>query len=158
MLSTSPQAGKNRRDWKACPDTVYFGIQRAPMRSGASRVSTLIALGASRMSDRTHGLSEQAAPASSAASQDAWQTAAVKPCLLSDLAIGCRGCVVSVGGETEIKRRLLEMGFCNGACVQAVRKAPLGDPVEYTLRGYHLSLRDEQARHVVVLPQLTIRP
>lgn len=81
-------------------------------------------------------------------------TLAVKPCCLSELAIGCRGCVVSIGGDAELRRRLLEMGFCNGACVEAVRRAPLGDPIEFRLRGYHLSLRDEQAKNVMVLPQL----
>lgn len=77
-----------------------------------------------------------------------------KPCFLSELGVGCRGCVVSVGGDPEVKRRLLEMGFCNGACVEVVRRAPLRDPIEFRLRGYFLSLRDEQARHVVVLPQI----
>ena len=77
-----------------------------------------------------------------------------KPCFLNELGIGCRGCVVSVGGDPEVKRRLLEMGFCNGACVEVVRRAPLSDPTEFRLRGYFLSLRDEQAKHVVVLPQL----
>jgi Fe2+ transport system protein FeoA len=42
------------------------------------------------------------------------------------------------------------MGFCNGARVQVIRKAPLGDPIEYGLRGYHLSLRSDQARHIRV--------
>jgi Fe2+ transport system protein FeoA len=83
-----------------------------------------------------------------------WSTLGVQPCCLSDLAVGCRGCVVHVGGDDpELRRRLLEMGFCNGACVEIVRRAPLGDPIEFRLRGYHLSLRDEQAKHVVILPQ-----
>jgi len=69
-------------------------------------------------------------------------------CPLSDLAIGCCGVVVAVAGERELRRRLLEMGFCNGAQVEVIRRAPLGDPIEFRLRGYHLSLRDEQARHV----------
>ena len=71
-------------------------------------------------------------------------------CALNKLGIGCRGCVVAVGGDPEIRRRLLEMGFCNGAHVEVVRRAPLGDPIEFRLRGYHLSLRDEQARHVMI--------
>lgn len=55
-------------------------------------------------------------------------------------------------GDTAVRRRLLEMGFCNGADVEVVRRAPLGDPIEFRLRGYCLSLRDEQAKHVKVLP------
>ena len=43
------------------------------------------------------------------------------------------------------------MGFCNGASVEVIRRAPLGDPIEFRLRGYHLSLREEQARHVLVV-------
>jgi Fe2+ transport system protein FeoA len=71
-------------------------------------------------------------------------------CTLNKLGIGCRGNVFAVGGDAELKRRLLEMGFCNGASVEVIRRAPLGDPIEFRLRGYHLSLRDEQARHVHV--------
>ena len=71
-------------------------------------------------------------------------------CNLNQLGIGCAGSVVSVGGDPDVRRRLLEMGFCNGATVEVIRRAPLGDPIEFRLRGYHLSLRDEQARHVTI--------
>jgi ferrous iron transport protein A len=74
----------------------------------------------------------------------------VRTCTLNKLGIGCQGSVVSVGGDEEIRRRLMEMGLCGGATVEAVRRAPLGDPTEFRLRGYHLSLRDEQSRHVRV--------
>jgi Fe2+ transport system protein FeoA len=80
-------------------------------------------------------------------------TGSVAACGLNKLGIGCSGCVVSVGGDPEIRRRLLEMGFCNGANVEVIRRAPLGDPIEFRLRGYSLSLREEQARHVTVTPQ-----
>ena len=73
-------------------------------------------------------------------------------CPLNKLGNGCRGSVVSVDGDPEVRRRLLEMGFCNGACVEVIRRAPLGDPIEFRLRGYHLSLRDEQARLVHIMP------
>lgn len=69
---------------------------------------------------------------------------------LNDLSAGKHGKVVSVGGDADLRRRLLEMGFCNGALVEVIRRAPLGDPIEFRLRGYHLSLRAEQARHVTV--------
>jgi len=71
-------------------------------------------------------------------------------CSLSKLGIGGRGHVVAVGGDTELRRRLLEMGFCNGAAVEVIRRAPFGDPIEFRLRGYHLSLRTEQAKFVQV--------
>ena len=73
-------------------------------------------------------------------------------CSLNRLGVGCRGSVFAVGGDPDLRRRLLEMGFCNGASVEVVRRAPLGDPIEFRLRGYHLSLRDEQARHVHIVP------
>lgn len=73
-------------------------------------------------------------------------------CGLNRLGVGCRGSVFAVGGDAELRRRLLEMGFCNGAGVEVIRRAPLGDPIEFRLRGYHLSLRDEQARHVQIVP------
>jgi ferrous iron transport protein A len=58
--------------------------------------------------------------------------------------------VVSVSGDTECRRRLLEMGFCNGALVEVVRRAPLGDPIEFRLRGYCLCLRQEQADSITI--------
>ena len=75
---------------------------------------------------------------------------AAQTCTLNKLGVGCMGNVVSVSGDCDLRRRLLEMGFCNGVAVEVVRRAPLGDPTEFRLRGYHLSLRDEQARHVCV--------
>jgi len=69
---------------------------------------------------------------------------------LADLAVGGQAQVASVQGDTELRRRLLEMGFVNGVEVTVVRRAPLGDPIEFRLRGYNLSLRRDQARHVHV--------
>jgi ferrous iron transport protein A len=74
----------------------------------------------------------------------------VSACPLSAVGVGCQAKVVAVGGDTEVRRRLLEMGFCNGASIEVIRRAPLGDPIEFRLRGYHLSLRDEQAQFVQV--------
>jgi Fe2+ transport system protein FeoA len=74
----------------------------------------------------------------------------VQSCPLHKLGIGCCGTVAAVGGEPQLRRRLLEMGFCNGVAVEVVRRAPLGDPIEFRLRGYHLSLRADQAQHVLI--------
>ena len=82
---------------------------------------------------------------------DCNHTGSTETCSLNQLGKGCKGSVVSVGGDAEIRRRLLEMGFCNGAEVEMIRKAPLGDPIEFRVRGYHLSLRGEQAKHVKVV-------
>jgi ferrous iron transport protein A len=78
------------------------------------------------------------------------QGTTVSSCTLNKLGVGCQGSVVSVGGAEDVRRRLLEMGLCTGAKVEVVRRAPMGDPTEFRLRGYHLSLRDEQSRHVRV--------
>ncbi len=70
--------------------------------------------------------------------------------MLSSLAIGCLGRVVAVGGEAGLRRRLMEMGLCTGTPVECVRRSPFGDPIEFRLRGYHLSLRATDAAHVVI--------
>ena len=83
---------------------------------------------------------------------DVGAQATVATIRLSELALQQAAQVVSVSGDRELRRRLLEMGFCNGARVELVRRAPLGDPIEFRLRGYLLSLRKEQAVHVTVKP------
>ena len=84
-------------------------------------------------------------------------TGSTSTCELNTLGIGCSGCVVSVGGDPDVRRRLLEMGFCNGAAVEVGRRAPPGDPIEFRLRGYHLSLRHEQAKFIQVSPAATAK-
>ena len=61
-----------------------------------------------------------------------------------------RARIRSIGGETKTRRRLLEMGLCPGVTVELVRRAPLGEPYEFRVRGYLLSLRREQAKLVTV--------
>ncbi|MBQ8320116.1 MAG: ferrous iron transport protein A [Clostridia bacterium] len=70
--------------------------------------------------------------------------------LLSELSIGEGGKIVSVAGEGRIRRRLFDMGVTPGAEVLLRKKAPLGDPIEVTLRGYELTLRKTEAACVVV--------
>ena len=76
--------------------------------------------------------------------------AGCRTCSLDCLVQGCCGNGVSVSGDREFRRRLLEMGFGNGVSVELLRRAPFGDPIEFRLRGYCLSLRSEQARNVMV--------
>lgn len=71
---------------------------------------------------------------------------------LSELPIGSTGIVVAVSGVLPVRRRLLEMGFCRRALVTAVRKAPLGDPIQFCVRGYQVSLRRDEAACVHVAP------
>lgn len=68
--------------------------------------------------------------------------------MLSDFAIGETGVVKAVGGEGKIKRRLFDMGITPGAEVFLRKKAPLGDPIEITIRGYELTLRKTEAQFV----------
>lgn len=70
--------------------------------------------------------------------------------LLSEMAIGESGKVVKVTGEGAIRRRLFDMGVTPGAEVFFRKKAPLGDPIEITLRGYELTLRKAEASHVQI--------
>lgn len=71
-------------------------------------------------------------------------------CSLNRLGVGCRGSVASISGQPELRRRLMEMGLCDRAEVEVVRRAPLGDPIEVKVRGYCLSLRNDQAACVQV--------
>lgn len=68
--------------------------------------------------------------------------------LLSQLGVGERGVIVAVKGEGAIRRRLFDMGLTPGAEVYLRKKAPLGDPIEISLRGYELTLRKAEAAHV----------
>lgn len=67
---------------------------------------------------------------------------------LDEFAIGETGRVLAVGGEGKIKRRLFDMGITPGAEVLLRKKAPLGDPIEITIRGYELTLRKSEAQFV----------
>jgi Fe2+ transport system protein FeoA len=69
---------------------------------------------------------------------------------LNELKPQQRGTVVKVGGKGLVKRRMLDMGLVKGAQVEVVRVAPLGDPIEFTVKGYSLSLRKSEAREVQV--------
>jgi Fe2+ transport system protein FeoA len=70
--------------------------------------------------------------------------------LLSDFTIGESGKIVKVEGEGRIRRRLFDMGVTPQAEVTMRKKAPLGDPIEVTIRGYELSLRKSEAMCVEV--------
>ena len=69
---------------------------------------------------------------------------------LSQLKPKERGTIVKVGGGGPVHRRILDMGVVPGTEVEVVKVAPLGDPVELMIRGYHLSLRKEEAREILV--------
>jgi ferrous iron transport protein A len=58
--------------------------------------------------------------------------------------------VAKIGGEGAIKRRIQEMGVTKGAEIHVRKLAPLGDPIEVTIRGYELSLRKADAQLIEV--------
>ncbi len=69
---------------------------------------------------------------------------------LRDVKIGDTVTVVKIHGEGAIKRRIMDMGITKGTSVYVRKVAPLGDPVEITVRGYELSLRKADAEMVEV--------
>ena len=70
--------------------------------------------------------------------------------VLKDLKPGEEGVVKRVSGDGAVRRRLFDMGVTPGAPVQMRKVAPLGDPMEVTLRGYELTLRKNEAENVLV--------
>ncbi len=64
---------------------------------------------------------------------------------LRDCAPGSRVKVLRINGEGAVKRRIMDMGITKGIDISVRKLAPLGDPVEITVRGYELSLRKEDA-------------
>ena len=69
---------------------------------------------------------------------------------LSQVEPGQRAEIVRIGGNGQVRRRYLEMGFVKGGVIRVERVAPLGDPVEYLVKGYHLSLRRADAENILV--------
>ncbi len=69
---------------------------------------------------------------------------------LEGLNIGDEGEVLAIEGEGSLRIRLMEMGFVPGSSVTLIKRAPFGDPLQFSLRGYHLSLRKAEARRIRV--------
>jgi ferrous iron transport protein A len=69
---------------------------------------------------------------------------------LTSLAVGSAATVSEIKVPPENRGRLLEMGLLVGTAVELVRFAPLGDPVEIKVRGYHLTLRKNEAEQIWV--------
>ena len=69
---------------------------------------------------------------------------------LDEFKVGETGLIKKVEGEGRLRRRLFDMGVTPGATVYLRKKAPLGDPLEITLRGYELTLRKSEACLVIL--------
>ncbi len=70
--------------------------------------------------------------------------------MLSEMRQGQSAIIVRVGGSGPLRRRLLEMGLVKGTEVYVEKYAPLRDPLEIIVKGYHVSLRVEEAAQVIV--------
>jgi len=77
-----------------------------------------------------------------------------QPTSLSSLQPGDAATVVQVLAQGKIRQRLLEMGFIRGATLKVEKLAPLGDPMELVIKGYHLSLRREEGQCILVTKEV----
>ena len=69
---------------------------------------------------------------------------------LREVPVGSRAKVVRIHGEGAVKRRIMDMGITKGVEIYVRKVAPLGDPIEVTVRGYELSLRKADAEKIEV--------
>lgn len=69
---------------------------------------------------------------------------------LAELMSKEKGRIVRVSGKVRLRRKLLDMGILPGVVVEMVRVAPLGDPIDIKVKGFHLSLRKSEAAHISV--------
>ncbi len=70
--------------------------------------------------------------------------------LLSEMKEGERGIILRVAGNGALRRRILEMGITKGTPIYIEKYAPLKDPVELIVKGFHISLRVEEAAQITV--------
>ena len=69
---------------------------------------------------------------------------------LGDVAVGDSSTIIKLHGEGALRRHLMDLGLIKGTKFTVVKVAPLGDPVEINVRGYELSIRQEEAAIVEV--------
>ncbi len=103
------------------------------------------------LSDNLTDINKAGARAAATARRDAGPT-------LNSLPYGTEARVVSVDGESAVARRLMEMGVVPGAPVCVIKAAPLGDPIEVRVRGYHLALRRAEAQTITVVTSDNEKP
>ncbi len=74
-----------------------------------------------------------------------------EPIQLHLLQPGQKATITKINGNGALRRRFVEMGVVKGETILIERNAPLGDPVEYFIKGYHLALRKEEAALIEVM-------
>lgn len=72
---------------------------------------------------------------------------------LDELPIGQRAVIRTVGGEGELRCRLLDMGLIPRTGVEVRKVAPMGDPIEIRIRGYELTIRKDDAAKIEITPE-----
>lgn len=80
------------------------------------------------------------------------ESAKMNSSTLNNLAVGQKAKILKISAEAGIKRRLLDMGIVPGVEIKVEKVAPLGDPVDILVKGYHLTLRKEEASCITVEP------
>jgi ferrous iron transport protein A len=90
---------------------------------------------------------EQCADCPALAGQECRADSLIK---LSNLKPGQKGRIAQVCGNPDFRLRMMEMGFTKGTEVMVVKYAPLSDPVEFVIKGYHLTLRKDQASDILI--------
>jgi Fe2+ transport system protein FeoA len=74
-----------------------------------------------------------------------------EPTQLHLLRPGQKATIARINGASALRRRFIEMGIVKGETILIERHAPLGDPIEYFVKGYHLALRKEEAAQIDVI-------
>jgi Fe2+ transport system protein FeoA len=69
---------------------------------------------------------------------------------LSSYKPGQKGKIVQICGQGALRLRMMEMGFVKGAEVEVIKYAPLTDPIEFLIKGYHVCLRRDQADEILM--------
>lgn len=69
---------------------------------------------------------------------------------INDLSIGAEGTITEVGGEGVLRLRFLDMGLIPGTKVKVQKIAPLGDPIQISIRGYELTIRRDDAAQIYI--------
>ena len=73
---------------------------------------------------------------------------------LSEIKIGQSAKVVKLYGEGTVRRRIMDMGITKGTAIKIRKTAPLGDPIEVTVRGYELTIRKADAEMIEVTTEI----
>lgn len=70
---------------------------------------------------------------------------------LSEVQPGDKGKISKVGGDRNYRKRLLDLGLTRGVEIEVIRNAPLGDPIEISVRKYKLSLRKNEVKEIYII-------